>query len=61
MKTKLVSERLYTVGEAAEALGVCPTTVNRWCRSKKIVSIRTLGGHHRIKESVVQAILNPPE
>lgn len=48
---------LLTPGEVAALFRVDPKTVNRWARSKKIRSIRTVGGHRRFRESEVRRLL----
>lgn len=57
------NDKLLQPGEVAELLGVDPKTLSRWAslpedHRSHIPSIRTLGGHRRYRESVVQAILN---
>lgn len=51
-------EKLYTPGEVAEELRVDPKTVTRWCKAGRLPYIKTPGGHHRIKESVLMSILD---
>jgi molybdopterin-binding protein len=46
------SERL-TPAEAAKALGVSYATLKQWIYGKKIRSVLTVGGHHRIPRSEV--------
>jgi excisionase family DNA binding protein len=61
-----VSERFLTPGEVGALLRVDPKTVTRWCKiieadgKPRMPSIRTPGGHRRIPESAVRAILNAP-
>src|SRR5262249_58425519 len=45
------SERLLTPGEVAALFRVDPKTVTRWAASGRISSIRTPGGHRRVRES----------
>lgn len=52
-----MTDRLLTPGEVAKLLRVDPKTVSRWAQAGKLASIRTPGGHHRVAESVVNAIL----
>ncbi len=42
-----------TPSEAAKALGVSYPTVKQWIYKKKIRSLRTAGGHHRIPRSEI--------
>jgi molybdopterin-binding protein len=46
------AERL-SPGDAARALGVSYATVKQWIYRKKIRSVRTPGGHHRIPHSEI--------
>lgn len=48
---------LLTPGEVAERFRVDPKTVVRWAKSGKLRYIKTLGGHHRFRESEVSAAL----
>jgi excisionase family DNA binding protein len=41
--------RLYSIGEAAELLGVSIDTLRNWERDGKVQSIRTEGGHRRFR------------
>ncbi|MHA1341522.1 MAG: helix-turn-helix domain-containing protein [Promethearchaeota archaeon] len=38
---------LVSIKYAAKFLGVCQKTLRRWDKSKKLVPIRTKGGHRR--------------
>jgi molybdopterin-binding protein len=42
-----------TPAEAARALGVSYPTIKQWIYKKKIRSVRTPGGHHRIPRSEI--------
>jgi molybdopterin-binding protein len=42
-----------TAAEAAKALGVSYPTVKQWIYRKRIRSVRTPGGHHRIPRSEI--------
>jgi molybdopterin-binding protein len=48
-----------TPAEAAEALGVSYQTVKQWIYRKKIRSVRTPGGHHRIPRSEIARLGGP--
>jgi excisionase family DNA binding protein len=52
-----ISERLLTPGEVALMFRVDPKTVTRWASAGRIGSIRTPGGHRRLRESEVSALL----
>ena len=45
-RSKLVSPR-----DAAKVLGISYSTLKRWIHTRKIRTVKTQGGHHRIPES----------
>ncbi len=45
------------LGDAAVELGISFSTVKRWIYEKKIRSMKTAGGHHRIPQSEVDRFL----
>ena len=45
------------VGDAAVELGISFSTLKRWIYEKKIRSMKTAGGHHRIPQSEVDRFL----
>ncbi len=47
-------EMSFSVGEAAQLLGVSSGTIRRWDREGKIYCFRTAGGQRRIPESQVK-------
>jgi molybdopterin-binding protein len=49
-----------TAAEAARALGVSHQTLKQWIYKKRIRSVRTPGGHHRIPRSEVQRLAGSP-
>ena len=51
------SEPLLTPAEVASMFRVDPKTVTRWAKSGKLTSIRTLGGHRRVREAEVRNLL----
>ena len=51
-------ERLLTTREAADILGVGPTTVKRWSDEGKLPALKTAGGHRRYREGDVLAMRN---
>ncbi len=49
-------EPLLTAAEVAKIFRVDRKTVTRWAIAGKITSVRTLGGHHRFRESEVRQL-----
>ena len=54
-------DKLLTPGEFAKHLRVDSKTVTRWAAAGKLRSIRTLGGHRRLFQSDLEAIMNDEE
>ncbi len=52
-----MNEKLYTVKQASEILGVHPKTIQKWDKEGKIKVIRTPGGRRRIPESEIKRLL----
>ncbi len=50
-------ETLLQLRDAALQLGVSFPTIKQWIYKKKLRSIRTAGGHHRIPQSEVDKLL----
>jgi molybdopterin-binding protein len=50
-------EELLKLRDAALELGVSFPTIKQWIYKKKIRSIRTAGGHHRIPQAEVDRLL----
>ena len=48
---------MFSIGIAADLLGVCIKTLRRWDYKKKICSIRTLGGHRRFSIQEIHRLL----
>lgn len=48
---------LLRIGDAALQLGISVPTIKQWIYRKKIRSIQTVGGHHRIPQSEVDRYL----
>jgi excisionase family DNA binding protein len=48
---------LLLPGEVAAMFRVNPQTVTRWATENRLPSVRTIGGHHRFKQSVILALL----
>jgi molybdopterin-binding protein len=51
------TEELLKLRDAALQLGISFPTIKQWIYKKKIRSVRTVGGHHRIPESEVDRLL----
>jgi len=51
------NEELLKVRDAALQLGISFPTIKQWIYKKKIRSVRTVGGHHRIPLSEVDRLL----
>jgi len=56
-KSEPNAEQLLKLPDAALQLGISFPTIKQWIYKKKIRSIRTAGGHHRIPESEVDRLL----
>ena len=56
-------EQLITISEAAKQLGITKKTLQDWDRSKKLVALRTAGGHRRYRQSDITEMqgLEPEE
>lgn len=54
----MVREKLVTPREAAQILGVSYPTVKQWIYKKKLRTIKTAGGHHRVPESQLDNFLH---
>jgi molybdopterin-binding protein len=50
-------DELLQLRDAAVQLGISFPTIKQWIYKKKVRSIRTAGGHHRIPESEVDRLL----
>ncbi|KKU87830.1 MAG: hypothetical protein UY18_C0025G0004 [Microgenomates group bacterium GW2011_GWF2_47_9] len=49
-------EKLYTISEVADKLGISPKTLRRWEESRKFVSHRTIGGQRRYSMEDLQIL-----
>jgi molybdopterin-binding protein len=56
-KTRPKIEELLRLPDAASQLGISLPTVKQWIYKKKLSSIKTTGGHHRIPQSEVDRLL----
>jgi molybdopterin-binding protein len=52
------TDKLFTPRDAAQVLGISYPTLKRWIYEKKIRSVKTAGGHHRIPEKEVDRFLH---
>jgi molybdopterin-binding protein len=57
MKTNGKPGELMKLRDAALQLGISFPTIKQWIYKKKIRSVRTVGGHHRIPENEVDRLL----
>ncbi len=53
-----MKEKIFSISEAAEYLGVFPLTLRNWEKRGKIKPFRTLGAHRRFKKSELDKIVN---
>jgi molybdopterin-binding protein len=51
------SDELLTPRDAARSLGISYATLKQWIYKKKLRSIQTVGGHHRIPASEIDRFL----
>lgn len=51
-------QKLLSAGESAKALGISYPTLKQWIYKKKIATVKTAGGHHRIPESELDKFLH---
>lgn len=49
--------KLYTPREAAQVLGISYPTLKQWIYKKKLRTVQTAGGHHRIPETEIDKYL----
>jgi molybdopterin-binding protein len=53
----MATSKLFTPREAAQVLGVSYPTLKQWIYKKKIRTVTTAGGHHRVPEKEVDRFL----
>jgi molybdopterin-binding protein len=56
-KSRRKTEELLKLRDAALQLGVSFPTIKQWIYKKKIRSVQTAGGHHRIPQSELDRLL----
>ena len=54
----MAREKLFSPREAAQILGVSYPTLKAWIYKRKIRTIKTAGGHHRVPESQLDKFLH---
>lgn len=54
----MVREKLITPREAAQILGISYPTIKQWIYKKKLRTVKTPGGHHRVPESQLDKFLH---
>ncbi len=57
VEVSVQSDELLSPRDAARSLGVSYPTLKQWIYKKKLRSIRTAGGHHRIPASEIERFL----
>jgi len=50
--------RRYSTGQVARLLSVTPDTVLKWIKSGRLPAVRTAGGHYRVAEDHVDALVS---
>jgi excisionase family DNA binding protein len=50
---------LVSIGEAANSLGVCQSSLRAWERQGRLTATRTPGGHRRYRLSDLRHLLTP--
>ncbi|MGH9747772.1 MAG: TOBE domain-containing protein [Candidatus Acidiferrales bacterium] len=53
----MATMRLFTPREAAQVLGISYPTLKQWIYKRKIRTVKTVGGHHRVPEKEVDRFL----
>jgi molybdopterin-binding protein len=56
-KSRAKTEELLKLPDAVSQLGISLPTIKQWIYKKKIRSIKTIGGHHRIPQTEVDRLL----
>ena len=57
LEVSVPSDELLSPRDAARSLGISYPTLKQWIYKKKLRSIQTAGGHHRIPQSEVDKLL----
>ena len=53
----MMRAKLYSPREAAQILGVSYPALKQWIYKKKIKTVQTAGGHHRVPEAEIDKFL----
>src|ERR1700689_808686 len=54
---RMKPSKLFTPREAAQVLGVSYPTLKQWIYKRKIKTVKTAGGHHRVPEKEMDRFL----
>jgi putative resolvase len=54
-------EKLLSLSEAAEVLGVTTQTLRNWDKAQKIKTVRTVGSHRRVPISEIERLQQTKE
>ncbi len=54
-----MKDKIFSISEAAEYLGVSALTLRKWEAQAKVRAFRTPGGHRRFRKSDLDVILGP--
>ncbi len=54
----MVHPKLFTPRDAAKILGISYPTLKQWIYKRKLRTIKTAGGHHRVPESELDRFLH---
>ena len=54
----MAAEKMFSPRDAAKVLGVSYPTLKQWIYKRKIRTIKTAGGHHRVPESQLDKFLH---
>src|SRR5260370_9108635 len=57
-ESEMSEQKLVTPREAAQILGVSYPTLKQWIYKRKLRTVKTAGGHHRIPESELDRFLH---
>ena len=52
------NSKLLTPRDAAKVLGISYPTLKQWIYKKKLLTVKTAGGHHRVPESELDKFLH---